>query len=643
MFASALSPPIELRATVVVETSLGSGLARGSDLVGGFIANGHLRVGTADCGVAVHGSYRSGTVTVARYVGILAIATVLALAGLPVSNHATPTLADSPTPLSLGPVTGTFYPNPAGSGSFDASQLSNPAFTETFSVINFDPPQAAQATCSSQTGINEFTRPFTDVIPAANGSCTTQVVEGNGLQAGSGPLYAFEAVFTSNLTVASAGNVSFNFYSDDGWILAAGPVVGGSAQPTYVSGSLLQAPPAGEATGYQIVGSYNVPSSPTQNVVTVSFPTAGTYPIEIDYTECCGGQLSLLLGSSFSNPIPAFCSPWADETEMIQDMSACRNTFIIDPGVGNLISRNLLLENAAFLMSKGFTQNFLWYAPEVVQSEDTSVQWSDCQAPYHRDTNSACTSNVGFIPMYEAFTGSSVSLHLFAYGNSFIGRGCGNYSLDQSANPVPTISGHKFNDLNGNGVWDSGEPGLGGWTMELRDSGGSVVQTTTTDANGAYQFSLDGLGPETYAVTEQSQGGWSPTLAPGPVVVGYGVGNQDFGGNDFGNVQAATPTASVPGTTPTPPPPTPTSGPPDVTPTASGGTPTSPSASPTPASSNLSVGGTTNLTLRPAAATASVQSHTSRDRWTMAVEVLFVVSISPLFVVVWLRERRRSR
>lgn len=32
-----------------------------------------------------------------------------------------------------------------------------------------------------------------------------------------------------------------------------------------------------------------------------------------------------------------------------------------------------------------------------------------------------------------------------------------------------TVSGHKFNDANGNGVWDQGEAALAGWTIELTD------------------------------------------------------------------------------------------------------------------------------------------------------------------------------
>ncbi|RYD67321.1 MAG: DUF11 domain-containing protein, partial [Verrucomicrobiaceae bacterium] len=46
-----------------------------------------------------------------------------------------------------------------------------------------------------------------------------------------------------------------------------------------------------------------------------------------------------------------------------------------------------------------------------------------------------------------------------------------------------TISGHLFNDLNGNGTEDSGEPGLEGVDILITDVNGNT-QTVTTDANG---------------------------------------------------------------------------------------------------------------------------------------------------------------
>ena len=51
-----------------------------------------------------------------------------------------------------------------------------------------------------------------------------------------------------------------------------------------------------------------------------------------------------------------------------------------------------------------------------------------------------------------------------------------------------SISGVKYNDLNGNGARDPGEPGMDGWTINLEQPEGTVIQTKTTAADGSYSF-----------------------------------------------------------------------------------------------------------------------------------------------------------
>ena len=75
-----------------------------------------------------------------------------------------------------------------------------------------------------------------------------------------------------------------------------------------------------------------------------------------------------------------------------------------------------------------------------------------------------------------------------------------------------TISGEKFNDLNGNGVQDAGDPGLPGWTIDLLDASGAIVATTVTDDSG--NFSFTDVGPGTYTVQEELQAGWIQTFPP---------------------------------------------------------------------------------------------------------------------------------
>ncbi|MEZ6241723.1 MAG: SdrD B-like domain-containing protein [Phycisphaerales bacterium] len=93
-----------------------------------------------------------------------------------------------------------------------------------------------------------------------------------------------------------------------------------------------------------------------------------------------------------------------------------------------------------------------------------------------------------------------------------------------------TIAGVKFNDLNGNGVRDSGEPVLPGWTINLSPGGA----TATTDSNGHYYFT--GLNPGAYTITETNQSGWVQTSPAGG---SYSIDlpmNVALDGFDFGNM-----------------------------------------------------------------------------------------------------------
>ena len=54
------------------------------------------------------------------------------------------------------------------------------------------------------------------------------------------------------------------------------------------------------------------------------------------------------------------------------------------------------------------------------------------------------------------------------------------------------ISGHAFEDRNGNGIWDPGEPVLPGVTVRLtgtRDVGGATDVSVGTDTAGTFLFS----------------------------------------------------------------------------------------------------------------------------------------------------------
>ncbi len=113
--------------------------------------------------------------------------------------------------------------------------------------------------------------------------------------------------------------------------------------------------------------------------------------------------------------------------------------------------------------------------------------------------------------------------------------------------------GQKFNDLDGDGVKDAGEPGLPNWTIHIFGTTNDNVvvhEDILTDANGNYEITLP---PGTYTACEELQTGWVQTFPnPGsdgnaceghnhlgsPGAAGYTftiVGGDTHEGNDFGN------------------------------------------------------------------------------------------------------------
>ncbi|TSC77039.1 MAG: hypothetical protein G01um101431_222 [Parcubacteria group bacterium Gr01-1014_31] len=92
------------------------------------------------------------------------------------------------------------------------------------------------------------------------------------------------------------------------------------------------------------------------------------------------------------------------------------------------------------------------------------------------------------------------------------------------------LSGHKFNDLDKDGVWDAGEPAIPGWQITLS---GDAVGGAVTDTAGYYEFS--GLNAGSYTVMEEDRDGWTHST---PVNINVTLAQGEFASNlDFGNYQ----------------------------------------------------------------------------------------------------------
>jgi hypothetical protein len=146
----------------------------------------------------------------------------------------------------------------------------------------------------------------------------------------------------------------------------------------------------------------------------------------------------------------------------------------------------------------------------------------------------------------------SVDPALAAVGRGFTMTGTDHTGNDFGNYQNGTKSGTKFEDTNGNGVRDSGEPGLSGVQIHLfgTDGAGNFFHRhATTDANGNYSISAP---PGNYTACETVPAGYTqsfPTSGPSctghTTASGFGYavtltsGGTDSG-NDFGNFRNGT-------------------------------------------------------------------------------------------------------
>lgn len=191
----------------------------------------------------------------------------------------------------VGNVAATVYQSNQNDTAFTAYPGTKPAFSQNFPIMNFNADRR-DIKCSNGS-VSTLTRPFTDVVPHIDGTCSFIIVQGNGKQAGVNQLFSFNMVMTGVFNVSQAGNVKFTYRSDDGWILSMDKAQGiSNAQPTYVSGTRYNTPSKGIYTGYRLMGGYNGNNAPKGDNVIINFPVAGNYPFEIDYFEVKGAELA---------------------------------------------------------------------------------------------------------------------------------------------------------------------------------------------------------------------------------------------------------------------------------------------------------------------------------------------------------------
>ncbi|MGG9972478.1 SdrD B-like domain-containing protein, partial [Ferruginibacter sp. SUN002] len=100
--------------------------------------------------------------------------------------------------------------------------------------------------------------------------------------------------------------------------------------------------------------------------------------------------------------------------------------------------------------------------------------------------------------------GSEIQTNCFTINGS-------NDNIDFGLKGLGSIGDLVWNDFNGNGIQDDGEPGIGGATVTLTYPSGSTISVLTDAKTGMYLFS--NLAPGTYSLTFVTPAGLAPTLS----------------------------------------------------------------------------------------------------------------------------------
>ena len=119
-------------------------------------------------------------------------------------------------------------------------------------------------------------------------------------------------------------------------------------------------------------------------------------------------------------------------------------------------------------------------------------------------------------------------------------RNCATNPLDNI-----TVRGSKFDDLDGDGTWNKGEPGLEGWTIHLALEGESP-ESAITKADGSYEIIIPNPKVGKYTLWEEDQVGWQRTLPTnGSYQFDFICEEVIKDGMDFGNHHYFAPEISV--------------------------------------------------------------------------------------------------
>jgi RHS repeat-associated protein len=400
-------------------------------------------------------------------------------------------------PISTTTVLGRFFPL-TNCCWFNASPASTPLFEQIFPTINFDPPSGA---IPGNTTVGTGTHPFTDVTLDKNGNFSgTIVAQGNGYQAGSGPLTGFEASFTGSFIVANGGDMVIPIYVDNSFILGIG---GGT---TRVSGPIAGAPQFTPFGQYPVMGALSTSIGGAS--ITVHFPGPGTYPYELDYVEDGVGLQSIMMMSGntgsngFAPGVPSggtlTLSPNSVQGQPVGGKQLFTITATDAAGnpvpnlsVGLVISLNDTQELSATTDSNGAaTFTYVNTSPGTDQVQAVAIIAG--MVTYSNIVNVPWTSAPSTPPINNNGDSSTLSISVTAQNTVILPNKLQlNATVTDSALPSGGTIALTWSEVSGPGIVTFSSPNAASTTATFTEPGGYVLKLGATDPDASDAVTLN--------------------------------------------------------------------------------------------------------------------------------------------------------
>ena len=216
-----------------------------------------------------------------------------------------------------------------------------------------------------------------------------------------------------------------------------------------------------------------------------------------------------------------------------------------------------------FVVTGSLDTNFDWvpdYSDTLLTGNVTGLGFEDSSSATDLfDFSVEVTGGALSLAFAEFAVGNSIGVYCASEGSTFAGDfnvdfqggAKGNFGAIESPVELSSLSGNVWNDLDGNGTYDAGEPGIGGVDVALVDAAGNTVAAMATNPDGSYEFT--DIEPGTYSLLETQPlelldgdevagtlGGTVDNTQDSNVITGIILaGGEAASGYDFGEIEAS--------------------------------------------------------------------------------------------------------